>query len=206
MARSGWTGKSQSYRSRLIGAGRSGKLTGTSLTPEETRAYWEAGGDLRGGRSHTPRPRYAAPKAATDRESVGMGDQDTYKELERWRNRPPSRGGPPPWLPKSPDQLGTDVAAILSQIDIPPARWKHVDMAFLEGGSVVVTITPKRGYDRVVILPDRSAAREFGRLIKDPASMARTRAEARRLAEEWRKRGAPIEVSTSGYRAWEAAA
>jgi hypothetical protein len=129
-----------------------------------------------------------------------MGDAKTYAELQRWRKRPPSRGGPPPWLPKSETQLGTDVAAILSQIDIPPARWKAVNFAFLSAdGGVVVTITPKRGYNRVVILPDATAVQEFGRLLRSPIAMATTPAEARRLQREWaRRRGDGIDVTTEG--------
>ena len=199
--RSGWEQRTAAYRSRLIGAGRSGKLTGQSLTPEETRAYWESGGDLRSGRgrNHLPRAKGAAPKEATDRESVGMGNEQTYAELQKWRKKPPSRGGPPAWLPKDETKMGTDTVAILSQIDIPPKRWKTVDFAFLPSGMVVVTITPKRGYDRVVVLPDGQSASEFGRLLRSPALMASSPQQRKALEKEWkRKRGDGIDVTTGG--------
>lgn len=205
--RSGWEQRAQSYRSRLIGAARSGKLTGVPLVGDaatveaEVRDYWEGGGDLRGGRAHRPRPTYAAPRRATEAESVGLGDAATYAELQRWRHRPPSRGGPPAWLPRSEATMGTDVAAILSQIDVDPKHWRAVDMAFIQGGGVLVTITPKRGYPRTVSLPDASAVEEFGRLLKSPVLLAANRQEAARLQKEWdRGRGDAIEVSTTGYR------
>lgn len=202
--RSGWDGTSDSYRSRLIGAGRSGKLSGDSMTPAQTRAYWEGGGDLRGGRSHRPRPVGAAPKRATELEATSQGDAATWKQLENWRKRPPSRGGPPEWLrdkrkwkrrkssaaidiqvtgtdqitrklpPVSVDDfdlrdeqsLSTDTAAILSQIDIPPQRWKSVDMTIEPGGKVLVTITPMgNAYPRSLVFPDYQSAQQIGRLL-----------------------------------------
>ena len=207
--RSGWDDLTPAYRSRLIGAGRSGKLTGRpipgdpAVVEHATRTYWESGGTLRRGLGRQVAPTYAAPAEATARESVGLGDAGTYAELERWRARPPSRGGPPAWLPKDPEQLGTDVAAILSQIDVHPRYWRSVELAFVSGGEVVVTITPGGRYrkPRVITLPDATAVEQFGRLIKSPALMARNRSEAARLQREWvRKQGDGIEVSTVGYR------
>ena len=205
--RSGWRGKKASYRSRLIGAAKSGKLTGTRITgtdaevEAQTRAYWEAGGDLRSSRSHLVSPSGAAPSDATARESIGQGDERTWKQLERWSRRPPSRGGPPEWLRGDPKklaktlerrrgdpievttvgyrrtpsvgprgepvgpELSLDTMAILSQIDIPPTRWKAVTMNWLPSGAVVVVVTPKRGYDRMVTLPDAHSASEFGSFL-----------------------------------------
>lgn len=202
--RSDWDGRSDSYRSRLIGAGRSGKLTGDSMTPAQTRAYWEGGGDLRSGRSHRPRPAGAAPKRATDRESVGQGDAKTWKQLEAWRKRPPSRGGPPDWLRDKrkwkrrksapaidvqvtgseggkggrslPEEtpgdriddttVSTDTAAVLSQIGVPPSRWKSVEMTILPSNRVVLTIAPKgNAYPITVQFPDLTSASEIGRLL-----------------------------------------
>jgi hypothetical protein len=101
--------------------------------------------------------------------------------------------------------MGTDTAAILSQIDVPPSRWRHVDMAFLPDGRVLVTVTPKgRGYPRVVVLPDRSAAAELGLLLNQHARLAMTRpgsAERRRLEAAWRRRDGrawEIKVTTTG--------
>lgn len=205
--RHGWDEKSASYRKRLEGAGRSGKLTGRSLTPAETRSYWERGGDLRGGRGHVPKPKGAAPKSATDRESVGMGDAGTYAELQRWRRRSPARGGPPPWIPSSENELGTDVAAILSQIDVPPSRWRAVEFTFLPTGGAIMTVFPEHGYPRVVILPDAQAVSEVGRLLRAPTSLATSNAERKRLERQWkRKAGDGIVVETVHYRKRRSAA
>jgi hypothetical protein len=85
--------------------------------------------------------------------------------------------------------MGHDTAAILSQIDVPPSRWKSVQMAFIPAGAVVVTITPKgKAYPRTVILPDRSAAEELGRLLRSPGSMAKTKTEKQRLERAWKRR------------------
>ena len=209
--RSGWSDTTAAYRARLIGSAKSGKLTGTKVTgtkaevEAQTRAYWESGGSLSRGRGHAnpnyvSRPSTAAPKKATARESVGMGDAKTYDQLERWRSKPSSRGGPPGWIPRDPQLLGTDVAAILSQLDISPSKWKSVTFNWGAGeGAVVVTITPKRGRDRSVILPDAQAAEQFGRLLKSPALMATSEAERKRLLKEWgRPEGQGIEVENPG--------
>lgn len=204
-ARSGWESRSESYRSRLLGAGGSGKLSGEAMSPAQTRAYWEGGGDLRGGRSHRPRPIGAAPKRATEREAAGDGDAATYKALEAWRRRK-GPTGPPSWLQDkrrwkrtgasmaidvqvvgsdlvrrtgSPDLppahtgnrmdesvVSTDTAAILSQIDIPPSRWKSVEMTIRSDGKVDLTIQPKgNAYPRTVRFPDYQSAQEVGRLL-----------------------------------------
>lgn len=167
--RSGWEGLSSAYRSRLIGAGRSGKLAGQPLTEADTRRYWESGASLRTGRSHAfgaQRPRSAAPAKATRLEERGMGTPDSYSQLRRWRQRPPSRGGPPAWIGNDETELRTDVAAILSQIDIPIQRWRNVTLTWLSEGKVALTVISKRGATRTVILPDTDAAKEVGRLLK----------------------------------------
>ncbi len=208
MPRSGWNQTTVAYRKRLIGSGRSGKLTGTRITgsdpqvESEVRAYWEEGGSLSRGRGHAnpnyvSRPSTAAPKKATAREMVGMGDSSTWNTLEQWRHRSPSRGGPPGWIPKDEQALGTDVAAILSQLDIPPSKWKKVVFNWGGAGAVVVVITPKRGRDRSIILPDRTAAEQFGRLLRSPGLMATSEAERKRLEAAWgRPEGQGIDVES----------
>lgn len=200
--RSGWDEKSLSYRKRLEGAGRSGKLGGTPMSAQEVRRYWERGGDLRGGRGHRPKRTWTpAPRDATERESTGLGDAQTYADLQKWRRRPPSRGGPPRWIPKSEQDLGTDVAAILSQLDIPPSEWAKVEFHFLPSGGAIMIVRPRRGYARAVLLPDSHAVSEVGRLIRSPESTASSAAERKRLHQEWaRRKGDGIEVTTYGYR------
>jgi len=207
MARSGWTTTTPAYRSRLIGSAKSGKLTGSPITgtPQQveaqTRAYWESGGSLSRGRGHAnpyyvSRPTGAAPKKATSLESTGMGDNKTWNELERWRKKSPARGGPPGWIPKDPQALGTDVAAILSQLDITPRRWKSVTFHWQSDGAAVVVIKPKRGgRERSILLPDRTASEQFGRLLKSPGLMATSEAERKRLEKAWdRAEGDGIKV------------
>ena len=205
-----WGSLSDSYRSRLLGAARSGRLTGTKVTGSKSRVEAAArkayeGGATQGGagtraRGHAQaayvnRPSTAAPKKATEREALQMGDAKTMADLDKWRRKAPSQGGPPKWIPRDPTKMGTDVAAILSQVDIPPAKWKSVRYTWLPTGSAIVTITPKRGRERSIILPDYSATREFGMLLKDPARMGSSDAESRRLAEAWgRPPGEGIEV------------
>ena len=125
-----------------------------------------------------------------------MGDNKTWNELERWRKKSPGRGGPPGWIPKDPQQLGTDVAAILSQLDITPRRWKSIRFIWHTNGGADVVITPKRGgRDRTITLPDRTAAEQFGRLLKSPGLMANSEAERKRLEKEWaRAEGEGIHV------------
>lgn len=191
--RSGWDNRKPGYRSRLIGAGRSGKLSGTPMSPSETQRYWERGGDLRGGRSHRPTPKGSAPRQATERESVGMGDAKTYKDLERWRKRSTAKGGPPAWLRGNEGVFSTDTAAILSQIDVPPSRWRSVEVEYLPNGSVIVRIQPKgRAYQRVVVFPDSTGAHELLSVLRSPGANAANVTERKRLQQQWGSR--PIEV------------
>jgi hypothetical protein len=165
------------------------------MSPEETQRYYESGGDLRGGRSHRPTPVGAAPREATGRESVGLGDASTYRQLERWRKRPPAAGGPPPWLRANDNTLSTDTAAILSGVDIPPERWRSVQAEYLRDGSVILHIQPKgNAYQRTVVFPDASSASEVMSLLRNPGKYAESAAEKKRLEATWKARGTPIKV------------
>ena len=158
-SRSGWDSKSASYRSRLEGAGKSGKLSGFKMTKAETRTYWEHGGDLRAGRSHTPRPKAsAAPAAPATRAGLNLTQPGDHAALLRWRRS----SSFPSWLPRSDDVMSVDTAAILSQIDLASRNWAHVEFYVNGDGSVKMTVTPKHGYQRTVILPDTSSMREVG--------------------------------------------
>lgn len=93
--------------------------------------------------------------------------------------------------------MGTDTAAILSELRTPPSRWKAVTMTLLPDGRYRLTITPKGGgYPQSVILPDRDAMSEAARFIRDPKASAGTAAERRRLEAEWRN--AHPEVNVEG--------
>ena len=174
-----WIDLSAGYRSRLIGAARSGKLTGTKITGDveaQARVYYEHGG-TKGGKglsarghanpAYVNRPSTAAPRVATQRESNGMGDSKTWDQLERWRARSSRNGGPPKWIPSDPMVMSTDTAAILSQLDIPPSKWKKVRFDWQPAGGALVHITPYRGKTRIIQLPDHKACSELGHFIKE---------------------------------------
>lgn len=197
--RSGWADRSASYRSRLIGAGKSGKLTGKPLTAEETQRYWEGGGDLRAGRSHVTRPSWAAPKDATDREAVGLGTDKSYREVQRWFHRRTSRGGPPKWLPHDDNVFSAHAAAILSQIPRDPTHWVLIEWRFRADQSSSMTIHLDRGYPVKVQIPDRSVAHEIGQLLQNYTVTASSKGEERRMAPYWeRPDGEGIVVKTRG--------
>ena len=180
--RTGWDDLSPSSKKRLLGAGRSGKLSGTpGLSEAETRAYWESGYDLRGAYGHKPKAKGAAPKDATDRAVFGLSTTADASDLEKWR-----RSSAPAWIPSSTSMVGDDTAAILSQIDLPPRRWREVRFIALDDGRVQLIISPKgRGYDRVVFLPDRDSMSEVARMIGHPVPADATPSERKRLERQW---------------------
>lgn len=160
--RTGWTTRSDAYRRRLIGAGRSGKLTGSPMTEAEVRAYWERGGDLRAARGHGFKsPQTAAPVKARERAAAGLADASDRRALEKWRKSK----NYPKWLPKDPADMDNTTAAILSTIGPGPSGWKKVDLEYLPDGRVRMTVTPKRGYAFEVMLPDAQAARDVAQMI-----------------------------------------
>ncbi len=160
--RKGWGKRSASYRARLIGAGRSGKLSGSPMPPGETRAYWERGGDLRAGRSHAPSYATAAPADATARVLAGEGTDADRRHLSTWRSLAPG------WVPRSRTFMADDVAAALSSLP-PPDRWAHFDLYWQNDGSwrMVVQMKNPRAYDREIVLPDYTAAKN----VMDMASL-----------------------------------
>ena len=188
-ARSGWDDLSDAYRQRLFDRGESGELTGRAMVGErdvvreEVRRYWEGGGRL--GVLEYERPSTAAPREATERESVGLGGPSTWAELERWRDRSPSAGGAPAWIPNDHSVISNDVAAILSQIDVPPSEWGRVQVTFGGTGEALMTVTDRDGRDQSVILPDGQAVGEVGRLLQDPIAAASGTREANVLIDEW---------------------
>ena len=91
--------------------------------------------------------------------------------------------------------MGTDTAAILSQIDIPPARWRHVELTGLEDGRVRMVVTPRTGYPREVMLADRDAMSEVTRFIRNPGPTGATPTERKRLEREWTRARPTVNVS-----------
>ena len=98
-------------------------------------------------------------------------------------------------LPRSEGVMGTDTAAALSQIDIPPARWRHVELTGLEDGRVRMVVTPRTGYPREVMLADRDQMTEVTRFIRHPIHAGTTDAERKRLERSWQQARPTVNVT-----------
>jgi hypothetical protein len=158
-----WDQLSADYRKRLLGAGRTGSLTGTAgLSEAEVRRYYESGGDLRKARGHGfQEPSSAAPEQARTRLIAGTDTAKDRAQLRRWRERQA-----PSWIPKDQADISDRVAAILSTIAPPPSKWKQVKVSFLSNGKATLEIQPKgNGYPFQLELPDHEAARQVLGLI-----------------------------------------
>jgi hypothetical protein len=113
--------------------------------------------------------------------------------LERWRRSATST----PWIPKNKSQIGPDTAAVLSQIDVPPEKWKDTRFVVLTDGRVQMIVTPIRGYDRVVFLPDRDSMSEVLRLVRDPVPKGGSKADKKRLERQWKNANFTVNVEGS---------
>lgn len=149
-ARKGWDELSEPYRRRLERAG-------------VTEATYQTA-DLRKARGHGFRaPATAAPEAATQRIAQGVSGAADRRALDRWRK---GRSFPS-WLPRDRADLDDASVAILSTISpAPTARgngWESVvfDWGKDPNAPVFLTVTPKRGYQFQVALPNHDAARSF---------------------------------------------
>ena len=191
MARRSFDSLSPNYRERLIGAARSGTLTGTPVPAANAeavaRAYHSSGGDIRAAAGKAkPAARGSAPVRATralKSRTTPTPEQET--SLKKWRK---SREYPK-WLPRSEEILGTDTAALLSQIDIPPSQWKSAKLVARPDGLWNLTVTGPRGR-RITVGPfDRDQVSELGKVINQAAreKSATSDAERKRLQEQWRK-------------------
>lgn len=173
-------------------------MTGAPMTPTQVRAFYEGGGDLRRARGYHAkgtaeralRPAHGAPRDATDRSVLGISDTADATALRKWR-----RKGAPDWVPGSRSSMGDDTAAVLSRVGIHPRNWKKVRIDPVSGTRMfTMTITPRRGYSRTVLLQDQDMVSEVTRLINHTsrASMAGSAAERRRLEREWKTRGGRV--------------
>lgn len=181
--RTGWSRLTKASRDRLIGAGRTGKLTGDSLDAAQVRSYWEGGGDLASGYGHPRRNPGAAPTEATARASRGLDTSDDKAALDRWR-----RGrSAPSWIPKSRAAMGDETAAALSRIDLPPERWESVRFTYdAADGRFLMTVSPRgRGPDRTTYLPNHEAVGDVARFIRDPVPAGATRGQRKKLEARW---------------------
>ena len=176
------------------------------MSAAQVQAYYEAGGDLRRARGVHRRElpelysSTLAPKRATERASVpGMLTDSDVKALRKWR-----RNSAPAWLPRSDAVMGDDTAAILAGIGIKPKNWRDVIIERVAGtGTFQVTVVPRRGYARTVLLPDEQAVRELGELLNQYSrpGMANSKKELDRLNREWlNAKGQPpkMNISVSG--------
>ena len=196
-ARKGWDNLSSSQRGRYLSAGRSGRLTGEPfISDAEVRRYYEAGGNLGGGRGHAVydkvghkllRPDWAAPKDATDRAKVSLLTDADRTALRKWRR---SRRAPK-WIPSSSEKLRDDVAGILSEIDVGPREWTFVGVEPTPTGRYQLYIKIRRRDTAfVTTLPDWDAVSDLGRLLNDFSrlTLASSKAERTRLEREWRSK------------------
>ena len=206
MAEKAWEDLSPGYRSRLLGATRSGKLTGTPVPAADAervaRQYRAAGGDLRSALGRKPRAATgAAPKVATERVSRGIGTEADDRALGRWRR---SRSAPK-WIPVDPAAIGNDTAAILSQLVQAPSEWNRVDFAEQSDGSFLMTVTSRDRSKQTVTLQDRNQVSEVATLLNETSrrGMAANTAEQKRLDDQWRrgKRRRSLKVNISYGRA-----
>lgn len=193
-SRVGWTKLSAAQRKRYISAGRSGRLSGSTLNETEARSYYESGASLGGARGHLVydvrghkrvRPAWAAPKDPTERAQVSLLTTKDRKLLDAWQR---SRAYPQ-WLPR---EFRPDVAAILSEVDVAPARWRHLTIEQQPGGRYTLTIEiTGRPTLFVTTLPDWLATSEVGSLLNDNArsALARNGSERAKLDRQWRSRG-----------------
>lgn len=192
-----WESLSQGYRERLESAGRRGALNGLPLTASETRAFYEQGGDLRGGRGSHPRERprrgrNAAPLQATEMMSIGNEDEVQAAAIRRWR-----RTLSPAWIPRSRAQLGDDTAAALSQFH-HPRTWSRIEIEPAAGGHFTMTVFYRgNAYPASVLISDWSAVQDISYLVNDNTrlSMA-TSYDRRRLRDAWK--GARFRVTITG--------
>ena len=206
MAERAWEDLSPGYRSRLLGATRSGKLTGTPVAPEDAervaRQYRASGGSLNSALGRKPRRATgAAPKVATDRVSRGTGTDADDRALGRWRR---SRSAPA-WIPVDPAAIGNDTAAILSQIVQAPSEWNKVDFAEQSDGTFLMTVSSRDRTKQSVTLQDRNQVSEVATLLNETSrrGMAANTQEQKRLDSQWRrgKRRRSMKVNISYGRA-----
>ena len=194
--RVGWENLSPYQQHRYEAAGESGKLTGEPfLTPARVREYYETGGDLSSARGHRrPRPAWAAPKAETQRSRINLLTTADKKQLRKWRRSSKA----PKWLPKSSETLRDDVAAILSEVDVPPNRWRRVEVRPTTSGRYSLRIfVSRREYEFVTTLPDWDAVSQLGSLLNDHARLEMARGpERKRLEKQWKSAtGRPLAIA-----------
>ena len=192
--RTGWAKLSPASRDRLVSAGRRGRLApGDSLDAEQSREYWEAGGDTSTAYGHKRRNPTAAPIEATARASSGLDTDEDKASLDRWRRR-----RAPDWIPRSRAVMGDETAAALSQIDLSPSRWRDVSFELdPASGRFKMTVSPKgRGPDRVVYLQNREALHDVTSLIRNPVPEGTTKAQKKKLEGQWQK--VHIRVNATG--------
>ena len=94
--------------------------------------------------------------------------------------------------------MGDETAAALSQIDLPPSRWRDVSFELdPASGRFKMTVTPKgRGPDRVVYLQNREALHDVASLIRNPVPEGTTKAQSKKLEGQWQN--IQIRVNATG--------
>ena len=155
-----WNALSDAQRKRYIGAGRTGKLTGTpGLTPAQARQYYLSGGSLTAARGkHTPRPskKQAPPAAAARAAARGEATNAQLKQLQNWQDK-----RAPKWIRQATD-LSEDTAAILAGMNLQPQNWGNIRVFPRDNGTFIVYVSSKKGGpERVIRLPDENSLDEL---------------------------------------------
>jgi hypothetical protein len=93
--------------------------------------------------------------------------------------------------------MGTDTAAILSQIPRGPSQWSRVTIGRADAdGHYPLTVKPRRGYATTVLLTDGEMVSEVARFLRSPLSAATTPAEKRRLERAFRNARFHVAIDT----------
>lgn len=176
-----WATLGDAQKKRYLGAGRSGKLTGSpGLSEAQVRRYYESGGDLSYGRGHGAVRTNIRQIAG--RMSRGEDNDVDQRAVKRWR-RSAER---PSWIPKNDTFVRDDVAVILATIPTTPKYWKSVAIApDPSTGGFTMTVTTKRGVVYVVMLPDSSAVSEVATLLASREDLAQSIRERQAMSRVW---------------------
>ena len=162
-----WSSLSTRQQNRYLGAGKSGKLTGTpGATQAQVKRYYESGKNLERAQGHI---KYARPDAAAlDRLESGRATVKDVTALRNWQ-----RESAPAWLRS--DIFTEDTAAKLAGARLNPIYWRSVEFYYHRDGSSTVYIYSSRGgYTRKLELSDEETHELRQYLTYEPNQRGRT--------------------------------
>ena len=145
-----WSSLSTRQQNRYLGAGKSGKLTGTKgLTRAQVRDYYNRGGNLERAQGHI---KYPGPdREELRRLDTGKATTKDINDLKRWQ-----RNQAPAWLRN--DVFTEDTAAKLAGLRLNPQYWKAVEFYYHRDSSATLYVYSTRGgYTRKIELSSDEA-------------------------------------------------